>query len=311
MATYYLGLDGGGTKTAACILDADRRELGRGQGGPCNIATGPLESLRESVLTAARQALLAASLPPDTRFEAVCAGVAGFTAKHRRAEFHRILTESIPANLHRVEPDFVVAFWGATEGAPGVIVIAGTGAVAYGRNEAGKSYRFDGRGFLVGDAGGGFYIGRNALQFTVLHLDFGRPPTPYTHAVMAATGAEDVDDLIEWAYRDFSPARIARLAETIGELARQGDEEAIRDLESAGSLLRAAAVQVVTRLGMDRDTPLYIAGSLWNEAPILEGSFATPAQHLGMAAGPVELIRPRHDPAFGAARLAMQGEGDA
>ena len=77
---YYLGLDGGGTKTAAVILDSEGRELGRGQGGPGNIATGDDSTLEASVREASRTALDSAGLPPETRFAGVCVGVAGYTA---------------------------------------------------------------------------------------------------------------------------------------------------------------------------------------------------------------------------------------
>src|SRR5690349_3575922 len=150
---YVLGIDGGGTKTAAVILDEARTERGRGFGGPCNIATCDDATLRASVGDALRGALEGAGLPQEARFASVCAGVAGYTARRRRADFARLLVEIVPAERYRVEPDFVIAYWGATEGEPGIIVSAGTGTAVYGRNAAGEACRVDGRGFLLGDKG--------------------------------------------------------------------------------------------------------------------------------------------------------------
>src|SRR5438105_2000597 len=113
---YFLGLDGGGTKTSTVILDSEGRECGRGAGGPCNIATCDESTLNESILSAVIESRQVAGFPRETEFSAVCAGVAGYTAKQRRAEFHKILGKAIPAAHHRLEPDYVTAWWGATGG---------------------------------------------------------------------------------------------------------------------------------------------------------------------------------------------------
>src|SRR5258708_2768069 len=135
---YFLGLDGGGTKTAAVIIDESGTELGRGIGGPCNIATCDDATLRASVSGALESAVSNAGFTTEIKFESVCAGVAGYTAKSRRAEFLELIKVLTAANSYRLEPDYVTAYWGATEGEPGIIVSAGTGAVIYGRNEEGK-----------------------------------------------------------------------------------------------------------------------------------------------------------------------------
>lgn len=302
---YYLGLDGGGTKTAAGILDENRTERGRGQGGPCNIATGGLDSLRESVIAATRTALESAGLPADTRFEAVCAGVAGYTAKRRRAEFLDLLSDTVAAAHHRLEPDYVIAYWGATEGERGIIISAGTGAVVYGRNENGDTCRIDGRGFLLGDLGSGFDIARMALRWTLSIMESGKELKPFHVQILAAIGAEDVDDLIEWTYRDFSPSHIAGLAVIIGQLAADGDEDARAFVQGAGRDLRISFQQVVQRLRLDPQTTAYRLGSLWNLGEPLIAGFNRGFDQLSPP-DPIKLLDPRHDAAHGAALLAMQ-----
>src|SRR5207248_2879234 len=111
--------------------------------GPCNIVTCVDAVLRESLAAATAGALSSAGLPLDSRFAGACAGVAGYTAKGRRADFRRLLAEVVPAESHRVEPDYVIAYWGATEGEPGIAAIAGTGAVIYGRSGADETCRVD------------------------------------------------------------------------------------------------------------------------------------------------------------------------
>lgn len=303
---YYLGLDGGGTKTAAVILDEHRSERGRGQGGPCNIATCDDDTLRASVRAAMRSALAAAALPPDTRFVGVCAGVAGYTAKRRRADFLRLLPQLVPAERHRLEPDFVTAYWGATEGEPGVIVSAGTGAVAYGRNAEGRTWRVDGRGFLLGDSGSGFDIGRMALRYTAWRLERDQPLDDFSRRVLASIGAQDIEDLIEWVYRDFQATRIASLAECVGRWASQGDETAKSLVEFAGYSLRSAALAVLRKLHMPVDTPIYLLGSVWNIGTILQKSFQSGTPRSTRPLPALTLHPPKHDAAYGAALLVLQ-----
>src|SRR5258708_7972585 len=143
----YLGLDGGGTKTAALVVDENGVELGAGVGGPGNIANNEDGPLRRSVRTALRQALEAANLPEATEFAAVSAAVAGYSAPQRLEAFDALLRALLRASDYHIYPDYVAAYWGATHGEPGIVVIAGTGAVAYGRNAEGQDRKEDGLGF--------------------------------------------------------------------------------------------------------------------------------------------------------------------
>jgi N-acetylglucosamine kinase-like BadF-type ATPase len=304
---YFLGLDGGGTKTAACISDECGVDLGRGIGGPCNIANCHDDLLRNSVRTAVQEALTSSGLPAGTQFETVCAGVAGYSSKRRRPEFLRILSDMSPAARHRLEPDYVIAFWGATLGQPGIVVSAGTGAVAYGRNEAGESHRSDGDGFLMGDRGSGFYIARIALRMVLARLRAGRELQPFDLAVLEAMGAVDREDIIEWIYRDFQPVKVASLAIRIGELANQGDQTAQGIIYGAGTMLRISYQRVRHKLTLPEETPAYALGNLWNIGePLIKGF------HRGFDQLPpphrIMILQPEHDSAYGAAYLAMQGD---
>ncbi len=304
---FVLGIDGGGTKTAAVILDLERRERGRGQGGPCNIATCDDDTLRASISTATAEALQAADLPADTIFTAVCAGVAGYTAKGRRADFQRLLTDTIPAEAHRVEPDFVIAYWGATEGEPGVIAIAGTGAVVYGRNAAGQTARVDGRGFLLGDMGSGFHVGRSALRQTLRRVDRGGALEAIDHAILAALPAADGDDVVEWVYRDFSPARVASLAPIVAKLAEEGDRGAAGLLRMAGLHLRQSVRQALRRLQAGPELPIYLLGGLWRLGEEYRRGFMHGGLYTNQTPDqPADVREARHDAACGAALLAMQ-----
>lgn len=302
----YLGIDGGGSKTAAVILDESEREIGRGSGGPCNIATCEDDVLRDSILSATHAALESARLPSETRFTGVCAGVAGFTARSRREAFSHLLAGTIPADSHHLEPDYVIAYWGATEGEPGVAVIAGTGAVTYGRNAAGDSCRIDGRGFLLGDDGSGFQIGRNALIHTLRRLEQNQTDDRMTKELFRAMDGVGKDDLIEWTYRGFDPARIAVLSEAVKRAADADDGIAANLLSDAGHTLRHAALSAMEQLHLPIDSPVYRVGGLWKLGNPLISAFERGIPDRMPPDAALNIQQPKHDSATGAALLARQ-----
>ena len=303
--SYYLGVDGGGTKTAAVILNAGRTEVGRGAGGACNIATGDDATLTESIRAAVTSALAAAGLPLKTRFHGACAGVAGYTAKIRRREFQRIFEETVTSDRYRVEPDYVIAYWGASAGEPGIIVIAGTGTAAFGRSADGKTKRVDGRGFLLGDRGSGFDIGKQALVITLRQLEATGECDEFGRAILESIGGAESDDVVEWTYRPFDPARIARLSERVGQLAGHGNQTALTLVENAAAVLRSNVQAIMCSLELPAEAPVFTLGGLWNLGALLKVPFrigSAPASR-----GPaleLNLCDARHDAAFGAALMA-------
>ena len=265
-----------------------------------------------SLTDALTAALRSAGLAENTRFASVCAGVAGYTAKKRRAEFLELLETLVSAETYRLEPDYVIAYWGATEGEPGIVVIAGTGAVVYGRNENGETWREDGNGFLLGDKGSAFYIGRWALHRTLRNLRQERELKEFDHKLLAQIGAADADDLIEWTYRDFSPTRIADVAKSVCKWAEEGDELAMRHVDGAANILHEYAVQVAYRLEMQcESSPVFLCGGLWQNSEYIKARFQSGHSNPAPPAAPTHTIirnirEPKHDSAYGAAFLAMK-----
>lgn len=309
--SYYLGIDGGGTKTLAVIRDADGRECGRGAGGPGNIAFHDEATVLRSVRAAVEEARRASGLP-DAGFAAVCAGMAGYSVEPRRAAFEAALRQEVAAARYRVEPDYVIAYWGASEGEPGVVIIAGTGAVAYGRNAEGVSYKEDGFGYLLGDRGSGFNLGLYALRYTLDRMQQNRSDA-LTEAVRAHTGARIQNEILQWLYGEFSTARVAGLAPVVGELAEAGVPAARTLVAEMARRLRHTALSVRHALWLPRNAPVYPLGGLWQLGPFFRAEFAeptwpgdadTPLSAEGLPGGRFTLAEPRHDAAVGAALLA-------
>ncbi len=313
----FAGFDGGGTKTVAVVVDANGRERGRGYGGPGNIANTSADALRDAVCDSLRDACTSAGLPPDVIFTGACAGMAGWSAQGRRTAFEQMFAECVRADAHLVEPDFSVAYWGATHGEPGIIVIAGTGAVAYGRNAQGQTEREDGLGFLLGDRGSGFNLGLRVLRYTLEQLKAGNEDA-LTLAVGAHTGAHTQERIVQWLYGDFSPARVAGLAPVVGALAERGEPSACWHVAEMARRLRHSVRQIRHRLWLDRETPVYPLGGLWNLGAFFraefvepewqgEGAFTLPPEPL--AGGQFIVAQPRSDAVYGAALLAKSLAG--
>lgn len=311
---YFLGIDGGGTKTAALILDETNTPLGRGSGGSGNLATGSDESLRSSLREAVDAALTATNLPLSTRFAGVCAGMAGYSATPRVAAFQKILEEEVSAENYQVEPDYVTAYWGATEGNEGIIVIAGTGAVSYGRNKQGETRKEDGLGFVLGDKGSGFNLAVRVLRHALDSMDGGKTDA-LTDAVFKATQATSQNEIIQWLYGDFNPARVASIASVVGDLAETGDPAARSHVVEMARRLRHGVRQIRHALWLPRDVSVYTLGGLWQLGSFFQSEFAYPEwqgeagyviEPEKIPGGRFHVKQPTRDAVFGAALLARQ-----
>jgi N-acetylglucosamine kinase len=308
----YLGIDGGGTKTVATILNEEGVALGSGSGGPCNIASCEPDLLETSVRAAVDGARGSAGLAAGAPFRRLCAGVAGYTAEDRREPFVQMLCRLLnaaPADVS-LEPDFRIAYWGAAGGEDGIVAIAGTGSVVYGRTAGGREHREDGLGFLLGDRGSGFNLGLRALRHTITRLEQGRADR-LTDAIVAQTGAGTPNRIIQWLYGAFQTARVASLAPAVGRIAEEGDEVAVGLVVETAHQLRHSVRVTRHQLFLAPDAPVYPLGGLWNIGALLLSEFAAPESRPGYRderlLAPFVIAKPKHSPAFGAAALAKAG----
>ena len=312
----FLGIDAGGTKTAASIIAIQNPkskiqnvEVGRGTGGACSLAAGDYPQWTRAVRDAARNACRSANLPEDTRFRAVCAGVAGYSLKAKREEFAAILAEEVSADFYDLTPDYEVAYWGASGGEPGIVVIAGTGSVAFGRNAQGETHKAGGLGYILGDSGSGFALGRAALELALQNLRMKRRE-PLSDAILAYLGAITEEDILSWLYQDFSPGKAASLAPIIGKWAAQKDETACELLRDAAIAHRLNVHEIRSRLLLSSEAPIYPLGGLWQIGAFFREQFACPAwkaeKESEWAIAPLRypVAEPQYDAARGAALYA-------
>jgi N-acetylglucosamine kinase len=297
---HVLGIDAGGTKTVCLLADEEGRIVGEARGGGANLqSVGELEV--EKVLHGVMDAVLARG---DIRPAAICLGIAGVD-RPSDGETVRGIMRRIGSNTPTlVVNDALVALQAGAGDGPGVVLVAGTGSIAYGRNAASQAARAGGWGYLLGDEGGGFWIGRAALSAVVRQFDGRGPATRLTELILAHMGLTSPTELIhEIYYRDLHRHAIAGLAARVEDAADAGDAVAGHILSRAATELAAAAASVIARLGMRGETfPVVLAGGIFRGIPSL---VADVEQRLSETA-PRALPRLLDvEPAVGAVRLAL------
>jgi N-acetylglucosamine kinase-like BadF-type ATPase len=243
MSEYFLGVDGGQSSTTAMIGDETGLVVGVGRGGPCNHvgASEGRSKFAGAIQSSLRGACAQAGLNAGrVRFTSACLGFSGGPA-----DKESILGEILVSERTLVTDDALIALTGATAGEPGVVVIAGTGSIAFGRNSQGRTARAGGWGYLFGDEGGGFWIARQALR-AALRLEEGwGVPTSLRARLLDATGKRNINDLLHRSYTaEFPRPRVASLSLLVNHAAESGDPVALEILDTAARELALLAVAV-------------------------------------------------------------------
>jgi len=303
------GIDGGASSTTCVLLDGTGRILGIGRGGPVDHlyrASGRVQTRRalHEAFASAR-----AGTPRRGPVRAVVAGLTGLEPDSRASGTAvRIVRAVTRARVVRATWDAVIAFAGASAGRPGVLVIAGTGSVAYGRNAAGRATRAGGFGYLIDDAGGGVSIGRAALRAALRSAEGRAPATALLPLVTARLGAWP--QIRRRVYGEGGGrALLASLAPLVEHAARRGDRVARGILREAGCELGDLVVAVATRLKMlDQAFPVFPVGGIFEMGRLV----LDPLRKTLRARAPLAVIRPpQFPPEIGAALMALEAAGVA
>ena len=302
MPRYVLGVDGGQTSTTAAVCDLTGSLVGVGRGGPANHAWEPggIARARRAVTTSTAAALRAAGLKRVT-FEAAFLAMPG-PAHERKL---RAVRGCVDAKRFRMDNDKVNALASVTAGKPGVVVVAGTGTIAYAENARGQRADASGWGYLLGDEGGGFWIARQAVGAACRHWDSRGDPTALTEKLLARLGIEDLWDLYFLVYSEkLSRAEIAGLAAVVPEAAAEGDALARRILREAGRELGLAAGTVARRLRMHRGAvTVGMVGGVFRGSEGVRRNFRREARRHAPKA---VFVEPRFAPAIGSVLLALK-----
>jgi N-acetylglucosamine kinase-like BadF-type ATPase len=299
---YSLGFDGGGTKTDCVLLDAKGAVIGEGHGGPANPLRSGFDGAFSSLHDAAAEAIAAARIR-SADVTSVCAGLAG---AGRRSVVRRILVflaQEFPPALSQVATDYEVALETAAGTGPGVVLIAGTGSVAYGRNATGETARAGGYGPWIGDEGSAFEIGRRAVSAVARSRDADAPVTLMTEMIADTLNCPDWDDLMLRIMKD-PDAVFPKLFPVVAAAANSNDSAAKEILFASAIGLSNLAMIVIRRLGMKgQQFPLVKCGGVFGHSPVLDSLLDSVLISGALRA---KLSRLEISPAVGAARMASR-----
>jgi len=298
LMTYFIGLDGGGTRTTLGIADASGRELLRSVGPPGLVDPRRPEATADLLVAFVREVFAGARFGlPATAF---CAGLAGVGNAPERDSVKARFIEAGIADRVEVVTDSEIAMSGALGEGAGILLIAGTGSVAWGRAEGGRVERSGGWGMIVGDEGSGFHLAQSGLSAALRSHDGRGPSTALLRALLDATGVETAAGIPSWAAQA-GKGGIAHLATHVLRVAAIGDEVALELVDGCVTALVAHVEALAHRLRP------------WSEPPrvVLHGGLARDAffrshltSALASASTLVRLIEPAADAVTGALNCA-------
>ncbi len=297
--TLLAGIDGGQSSTLAAIGDATTT-LARGLGPPADLVGESRDCERgERALHAALDAALdRAKLSRSTTFDALVAGISGFDAG-----LSHVPDFAARASRVRVLHDTEIAHAGALDGAAGIVVIAGTGSVALGNDEARAAFvRAGGWGFFFGDEGSALWVARTALRRAMTRYDRAEP-SALADAALAYFAAESLRELQHaFAHGELARPLLAGFAGDVLAVAAKGDRDA-RDVQTAAASELADLVRTVdARLPPAAWRYVSYAGGLFADAAFVDAF----GDALLDVVPHANLVPPAHDPAGGALLLARQ-----
>lgn len=310
MSRYFLGLDVGGTHAEAVVVDETGRQLARGRAPGAVLRADSIDA----VVGAVREAVGIAVGPAGRELPAAAlwAGLAGAGRKGVRVRAEEALVAAGLADVVEVGTDVEAAFESAFGEGPGLLLIAGTGSIGLGRAADGRMERVGGWGAHLGDEGGGYWVGMQALGCVARAVDGRAQPTALQRLLMGHLELDDPYALIAWVDAA-SKAEIAGLAPLVLEAARAGDPVAASIVTDAAAALRSHVIALMDRLertpedergDSSADLPLVLWGGLIGESGWLRPTLERLVAPLGL-----ELRKGPIDPAFGAARLAARRLG--
>ncbi|WP_338599312.1 N-acetylglucosamine kinase [Sulfolobus tengchongensis] len=287
-----VGVDGGGSKTAAIAYTCGGSFIGKGTAGPGNFHNVGVEEAVKNV----NNAILSATkgMKPDVAY----IGLAGIDSRYD----YNVMSEALKnvANVSYVDHDGFIALYAETKGKPGVIVIAGTGSVIVGY-DGNKRFRYGGLGWLIADEGSAYWVGREALRTLGKILDGRMDRGLLANKMMENLGIKDLDDLIKWAYHEGHKVKeIASLAKIVDEAAKEGDEVALTILKNAAYELASYAVQMAVKIGVNQ---IYLKGGMFSSSiyfDLFRGYLDN---------NNIKGLISQHDPEYGALLLAFKYAG--
>jgi N-acetylglucosamine kinase-like BadF-type ATPase len=298
----YIGFDGGGTKTDCVALDSTGRIVGHGKSGPSNPLRVGYDAAGAALQMAAGMALLTAKASAqDVR--GVCAGLAGAGRRNVGEEMRARLSRIWSGARVQVITDAEAALETAVGNGAGVVLIAGTGSIAMGRNMKGDVARAGGYGQWIGDAGSAYDIGRRSVRAACRARDFAAPATSLSELIPISLECRTWDEVIEKIVSK-PGSSFPKLVRAVTQAAGEDDPVAREILTRAALDLGNLALTVIGRLEMkDATFRLARTGGVFGRSSLLDGRVD---ELIARVVPGARIILLEDSPALGAAHMALR-----
>jgi N-acetylglucosamine kinase-like BadF-type ATPase len=293
-----LGIDAGGTRTLGLLADETGAVLASARGPGANLQSAGELEVEKVLHQVVEDALGDTTSPPS----AICLGIAGVDRPGDGETIRAILARIGYRARVLVVNDALIALEAGLPGAPGIVMISGTGSIAFGRDAGGRAARAGGLGHVLSDEGSGYWLGREALRAVVRAADGRGPATALSARLLAHFQVDRATDLVPVVYGGGArPSLIAGLAREVEAAAEAGDAVAGTLIDSAAAELTEMAASVARQLDLTAPTILLSGGTARGAARLRQGTI----DRLG-ARLPGCIVRLLEaEPAEGAVRLAL------
>ena len=301
MTQYLLGIDAGGTKTCALLADGQGHILGRGLSGPGNIHSVGRKAAQKAVLAAVQAAFTSAKMLQQP-VAAMCIGAAGAGQRSETEAWEQWCREQRLAHRTLATNDAELVLAAALQDQEGIVVIGGTGSIAFAQSQNQERKRAGGWGYIIGDKGSAYDITCQALNAVLKEFDGRLPHTELTPVLLKACACQWPPDLIGYVYSSgVDRHQLSRLAVMVDRVAEKGDAVAGEILDHAGEELAELAIAAGHVAKLEGKVRCGVAGGVLIHSQRVRERFVTRLASRGLIAQPLILVS---EPAQGAVHLA-------
>lgn len=256
---YLIGIDGGGTNSRLIAVSEEGQVLGRSRGRSTNLESNSIATVKEHLNNLIRKAITDNGLRLKD-CAALCIGTAGVDTERARLRYEGLLATMDWGIPCRAVNDVVIALYAQTQGAPGLMILAGTGSIAYGIDREGRQWRCGGFGHIVADEGSGYWVAREGATAALRAFDRSGPPTRLTEDIRQKLNFQEFDEILEFVYGK-NKSDLAQLSHVVTHAEAQGDPIAQDIMQRAELELVRMTAGVIEELKMGDDAyPMIFGG---------------------------------------------------
>lgn len=268
---YFIGIDGGGTNSRLLAVDLHGDVVGHVRGRTTNLESNPVATVMNN-LTALIESFHERHFTKYEDCAGLCFGTAGVDTKASLLTIEELLRKTPFTCPTKVVNDALIALYANTRGEPGMMLIAGTGSIAYGVNAQGLEKRVGGYGYIVGDEGSAYWVVREAVRAALHAYDGTGPDTRLISDFTRALEFSEFEEIIDFVYRR-NKSDLARLSHVVTAAQAAGDPVADRIMQEALHYLSQSVDVLVKALG-DEPMPLFQGGGFLMNSRYLQKGLA-------------------------------------